>query len=204
MAVKVAINGFGRIGRLVLRAMVESGRDDLVPVAINDLGSTEANAHLFHYDSVHGRFPGQLEVSGDTITIRYGGRVWGPIKVSAERDPTKVPYAGVDVALECTGIFTSKDKASALIKAGARKVLAAGATMERIAEAIQLVSTTVDGLLATMDEQAGGVARINDAVTAMDSSTQQNAALVEQAAAATDSLNLQAKSLADAIGQLRT
>ena len=92
MAVKVAINGFGRIGRLVLRAMVESGRDDLVPVAINDLGSTEANAHLFHYDSVHGRFPGQLEVSGDTITIRYGGRVWGPIKVSAERDPTKVPY----------------------------------------------------------------------------------------------------------------
>ena len=123
MAVKVAINGFGRIGRLVLRAMVESGRDDLVPVAINDLGSTEANAHLFLYDSVHGRFPGQLEVSGDTITIRYGGRVWGPIKVSAERDPTKVPYQGVDVALECTGIFTSKDKASALIKAGARKVL---------------------------------------------------------------------------------
>ena len=89
MAVKVAINGFGRIGRLVLRAMVESGRDDLVPVAINDLGSTEANAHLFHYDSVHGRFPGQLEVSGDTITIRYGGRVWGPIKVSAERDRPK-------------------------------------------------------------------------------------------------------------------
>ena len=123
MPVKVAINGFGRIGRLVLRAMVESGRDDLVPVAINDLGSTEANAHLFRYDSVHGRFPGQLEVSGDTITIRYGGRVWGPIKVSAERDPTKVPYQGVDVALECTGIFTSKEKASALITAGARKVL---------------------------------------------------------------------------------
>ena len=115
MAVKVAINGFGRIGRLVLRAMVESGRDDLVPVAINDLGSIEANAHLFRYDSVHGRFPGQLEVSGDTITIRYGGRIWGPIKVSAERDPTKVPYEGVDVALECTGIFTSKEKASALI-----------------------------------------------------------------------------------------
>ena len=123
MAVKVAINGFGRIGRLVLRAMIESGRDDLVPVAINDLGSTEANAHLFHYDSVHGRFPGQLEVSGDTITIRYGGRVWGPIKVSAERDPTKVPYQGVDVALECTGIFTCKEKASALLTAGARKVL---------------------------------------------------------------------------------
>ncbi len=123
MSVKVAINGFGRIGRLVLRAMIESGRDDLIPVAINDLGSAEANAHLFHYDSVHGRFPGQLEVSGDTITIRHGGRVWGPIRVSAERDPTKVPYQGVDVALECTGIFTSKESASALLKAGARKVL---------------------------------------------------------------------------------
>src|SRR5689334_18780736 len=123
MPVKVAINGFGRIGRLVLRAMIESGRDDLVPVALNDLGSTDANAHLFHYDSVHGRFPGQLEVSGDTITIRYGGRVWGPIKVSAERDPAKVPYQGVDVAMECTGLFTSKDKATQLLHAGARKVL---------------------------------------------------------------------------------
>ncbi len=123
MPVNVAINGFGRIGRLVLRAMVESGRDDLVPIAINDLGSTEANAHLFRYDSVHGRFPGEVEISGDTISIHYGGRTWGPIKVSAERDPTKVPYKGVDVALECTGIFTSKEKASALITAGARKVL---------------------------------------------------------------------------------
>ena len=123
MSVKIAINGFGRIGRLVLRAMIESGRDDIVPVAINDLGSPESNAHLFHYDSVHGRFPGQLEVSGDTITVRYGGRVWGPIKVSAERDPAKVPYQGVDVALECTGLFTSKDAASALLRAGARKVL---------------------------------------------------------------------------------
>ena len=123
MSVKVAINGFGRIGRLVLRAMIESGRDDIVPVAINDLGSAEANAHLFHYDSVHGRFPGQLEVSGDSITVRYNGRVWGPMKVSAERDPHKVPYHGVDVALECTGLFTSKDAASALLQAGARKVL---------------------------------------------------------------------------------
>jgi glyceraldehyde 3-phosphate dehydrogenase len=123
MSVKVAINGFGRIGRLVLRALVESGRDDIVPVAINDLGSAEANAHLFHYDSVHGRFPGQLEVSGDSITIRHGGRVWGPIKVSAERDPTKVPYHGVDVAMECTGHFTSKESAGALLMAGARKVL---------------------------------------------------------------------------------
>ncbi len=123
MAVKVAINGFGRIGRLVLRAMVESGRDDLVPVAINDLGSVEANAHLFRYDSVHGRFPGEVTVEGDTITIVHNGKKWGPIKVSAERDPTKVPYQGVDVAMECTGIFTSKEKASALLQAGARKVL---------------------------------------------------------------------------------
>ncbi len=123
MAVKVAINGFGRIGRLVLRAIVESGRTDVVPVAINDLGSVEANAHLFRYDSVHGRFPGEVEVEGDTITIRHQGRTYGPIKVSAEREPSKVPYQGVDVALECTGLFTSKEKASALITAGARKVL---------------------------------------------------------------------------------
>ena len=92
MAVKVAINGFGRIGRLVLRAIVESGREDVVPVLINDLGSVEANAHLFRYDSVHGRFPGQVEVSGDSITIRHNGRTYGPIKVSAERDPTKVTF----------------------------------------------------------------------------------------------------------------
>jgi glyceraldehyde 3-phosphate dehydrogenase len=123
MAVKVAINGFGRIGRLVLRALVESGRQDIVPIAINDLGSVQANAHLFAYDSVHGRFPGQLEIEGDTITLRHNGKVYGPIKVTAERDPTKVPYQGVDVALECTGIFASKEKASALIAAGARKVL---------------------------------------------------------------------------------
>jgi glyceraldehyde 3-phosphate dehydrogenase len=123
MAVKVAINGFGRIGRLVLRAIVESGRTDVVPVAINDLGSVEANAHLFSYDSVHGRFPGTVEVSGQQITIRHNGRVYGPITVSAERDPAKVPYQGVDVALECTGIFTKKESASHLITAGARKVL---------------------------------------------------------------------------------
>ena len=86
MPVKVAINGFGRIGRLVLRAIVESGREDVVPVAINDLGSVQANAHLFAYDSVHGRFPGQIEVSGNTITIRHNGKVYGPLTVSAERD----------------------------------------------------------------------------------------------------------------------
>ncbi len=124
MAVKVAINGFGRIGRLVLRAIVESGRDDVAPVAINDLGSVEANAHLFRYDSVHGRFPGEVKVEGDAITITHGGKTWGPIKVTAEREPSKVPYQGVDVAMECTGRFTSKEAASALIQgAGARKVL---------------------------------------------------------------------------------
>ena len=124
MAVNVAINGFGRIGRLVLRAIVESGRDDIVPVAINDLGSVEANAHLFRFDSVHGRFPGEVTVQGDAITIRYQGKTFGPIKVSAERDPAKVPYQGVDVAMECTGRFTTKESASALIQgAGARKVL---------------------------------------------------------------------------------
>ena len=123
MAVKVAINGFGRIGRLVLRAMVESGRTDIEPIAINDLGSVEANAHLFRYDSVHGRFPGQVKVEGDSITITHGGKTWGPIRVSAERDPSKVPYQGVDVAMECTGLFTTKESASQLLAAGAKKVL---------------------------------------------------------------------------------
>jgi glyceraldehyde 3-phosphate dehydrogenase len=123
MAVKVAINGFGRIGRLVLRAIIESGRTDVAVVAINDLGSVDVSAHLFRYDSVHGRFPGDVHVDGQTITIRYNGRTYGPITVSAERDPTKAPYQGVDVAMECTGIFTSKAKASALLAAGARKVI---------------------------------------------------------------------------------
>ncbi len=123
MAVKVAINGFGRIGRLVLRAMIESGRTDVECVAINDLGSVEANAHLFRYDSVHGRFPGEVAVDGNRIIITANGRTYAPITVSAERDPTKVPFQGVDVAMECTGIFASKEKASALIQAGARKVI---------------------------------------------------------------------------------
>jgi glyceraldehyde 3-phosphate dehydrogenase len=123
MTIRIGINGFGRIGRLVLRAIVESGRDDLVPVAINDLGSVEANTHLLRYDSVHGRFPGEVEISGDTITIRSEGRSYGPIKVAAERDPTKVPFQGVDVAMECTGHFTTKDAATQLLATGARKVL---------------------------------------------------------------------------------
>ena len=123
MAVKVAINGFGRIGRLVLRAMIESGRSDIEPVLINDLGSVEDNAHLFRYDSVHGRFPGTVEVEGDALVITMNGRKYAPIRVSAERDPAKVPLQGVDVAMECTGLFTSKEAASKLLQAGARKVL---------------------------------------------------------------------------------
>jgi glyceraldehyde 3-phosphate dehydrogenase len=128
MSVKIAINGFGRIGRLVLRALVETGRDDLVPVAINDLGSIETNAHLFRYDSVHGRFPGQVVIDGDTMSIRYRDRSYGPIKVSAVKDPTNVPFHGVDVALECTGHFRRRDAAAQLIAAGARKVLVSAPT----------------------------------------------------------------------------
>ena len=108
MSVSIAINGFGRIGRLVLRALVENGRDDLFPVAINDLGSIEANAHLFRYDSVHGRFPGQVEIDGDTISFATTVRSYGPIKVSAERIRPRRHSMGVDVALECTGHFRQR------------------------------------------------------------------------------------------------
>jgi glyceraldehyde 3-phosphate dehydrogenase len=120
MTVRVAINGFGRIGRNVLRAIIESGRTDIEVVAINDLGPVETNAHLLRYDSVHGRFPAEVKVSGDSIDV---GR--GPIKVTAERDPAKLPHheLNVDVALECTGIFTTKEKASAHLAAGAKRVL---------------------------------------------------------------------------------
>ena len=123
MAVKVAINGFGRIGRLVLRAMIESGRTDIDCVLINDLGSVEDNAHLLRYDSVHGRFPGKVETRDNALVITHDGRTWGPIRVSAERDPAKVPLQGVDVAMECTGLFTKRDAAAKLLDAGARKVL---------------------------------------------------------------------------------
>ncbi|MEE8657844.1 Glyceraldehyde-3-phosphate dehydrogenase [Acetobacteraceae bacterium EV16G] len=123
MATKIAINGFGRIGRLVLRSIIESGRTDVVPVAINDLGSVAENAHLLAYDSVHGRLPADVRAEGDKLIISANGRQWDPIHVSAERDPTAVPFKGVDVAMECTGLFTSKEKASALLKAGARKVI---------------------------------------------------------------------------------
>jgi glyceraldehyde 3-phosphate dehydrogenase len=120
MAVRVAINGFGRIGRNVLRAIAESGRKDIEVVGINDLGPVETNAHLLRFDSVHGRFPGTVTVDGDSISLGNG-----KIKVSAERDPAKLPWKalGVDIALECTGIFTSKEKAALHLTAGAKRVL---------------------------------------------------------------------------------
>ncbi|OYW34597.1 MAG: type I glyceraldehyde-3-phosphate dehydrogenase [Rhizobiales bacterium 12-66-7] len=120
MTVKVAINGFGRIGRNVLRAIIESGRTDIQVVAINDLAPVETNAHLLRFDSVHGRFPAQVVVDGDTIDCGQG-----KIKVTAVRDPAQLPHKelGVDIALECTGIFASKEKASAHLTAGARRVL---------------------------------------------------------------------------------
>ncbi|MBO9426114.1 type I glyceraldehyde-3-phosphate dehydrogenase [Labrenzia sp. R4_1] len=121
MVTKVAINGFGRIGRNVLRAIVESGRTDIEVVGINDLGPVETNAHLLRYDSVHGKFPATVTVDGDTISID-GGK---PIKVTAIRDPKDLPWGelGVDIAMECTGIFNSKDKAAAHLDAGAKRVL---------------------------------------------------------------------------------
>ncbi|AEV39199.1 Glyceraldehyde-3-phosphate dehydrogenase B (GAPDH) [Pseudovibrio sp. FO-BEG1] len=120
MAVKVAINGFGRIGRNVLRAIIESGRTDIEVVAINDLGPVETNAHLLQFDSVHGKFPAKVTVDGDTIDC---GR--GPIKVTAIRDPKELPWGemGVDIAMECTGIFTAKEKAALHLEAGAKRVL---------------------------------------------------------------------------------
>ena len=120
MAVRVAINGFGRIGRNILRAIYESGRKDIEVVAINDLGPVETNAHLLRFDSVHGRFPHEVKVVGDSITV--GG---GAIKVTAIKDPSQLPYKeiGVDIALECTGIFTARDKAALLLAAGAKRVL---------------------------------------------------------------------------------
>ena len=120
MALKVAINGFGRIGRNVLRAIIESGRTDIVVVAINDLDSAQANARLLARDSVHGKFPGTVSVDGDAIVVN-GQR----IAVTAERDPARLPHAamGVDIALECTGFFTDAAKAGAHITAGAKKVL---------------------------------------------------------------------------------
>ena len=120
MTLRVAINGFGRIGRNVLRAIIESGRTDIEVVSINDLGPVETNAHLFRFDSVHGRFNGEVKVAGDTIDV---GR--GPIKVTAVRNPAELPHKelGVDIAMECTGIFTSRAQAALHLDAGAKRVL---------------------------------------------------------------------------------
>jgi glyceraldehyde 3-phosphate dehydrogenase len=149
MAVKVAINGFGRIGRNILRALVEHNRRDLQLVAINDLGPVATNAHLFKYDSVHGRFNGDVKIEGDSMNVGLGA-----FKVLAERDPTKLPWRemGVDVVLECTGIFTDKEKALVHLTAGAKKVLVSapskgadltvvyGVNHDKIAAAHQVIS----------------------------------------------------------------
>jgi len=120
MSVRVSINGFGRIGRNILRAIIESGRDDIKVVAINDLGPIETNAHLLRYDTVHGRFPATVKVSGDNIDVGKG-----PIKVTSIRDPKDLPLKEleVDIAMECTGIFASREKASMHLEAGAKRVL---------------------------------------------------------------------------------
>ncbi len=120
MAIRVAINGFGRIGRNILRAIIESGRTDIQVVAINDLGSVETNAHLMRYDSVHGKFGGEVRVEGDSIDVGQG-----PIKVYAIRDPKELPWGelSIDIAMECTGIFTARDKAGWHLEAGAKRVL---------------------------------------------------------------------------------
>jgi glyceraldehyde 3-phosphate dehydrogenase len=170
MATRVAINGFGRIGRLVLRAIVESKRSDVVVVGVNDLGPVETNAHLLRYDSVHGRFPGEVKVDGDLMIVD-GHK----IKVTAERDPSKLPHKdlNVDVALECTGIFTSKEKASAHLTAGAKRVL---------------VSAPADGVDKTI------VFGVNDDVLT------KNDIVVSNASCTTNCLVPMAKVLHDAFG----
>ena len=120
MSIRVAINGFGRIGRNILRAIVESARDDIIVVGINDLGPVETNAHLLRYDSVHGKFPADVKVSGNDLDVGQG-----PIKVTSIRDPKDLPWKelDVDIAMECTGIFASREKASMHLDAGAKRVL---------------------------------------------------------------------------------
>ena len=128
MSVKVAINGFGRIGRNILRASIENNREDIEVVAINDLGSPEMNLHLLKYDSVHGRFPLELSLHKNYLKVNNA-----EIEITAERDPAKLPWSEVDVALECTGIFTNKEKASLHLKNGSKKVLisAPGGNVDR-------------------------------------------------------------------------
>ncbi len=140
MAVRVAINGFGRIGRLVLRSIIEHARQDIQVVAINDLGPVETNAHLLRYDSVHGRLPATVTTGEDWIDVGYG-----KIKVTAERDPAKLPHKdlGVDIAMECTGLFTARAKAAAHLDAGARRVLISAPGEEADATIVYGVNDTV-------------------------------------------------------------
>ncbi|WP_293897920.1 type I glyceraldehyde-3-phosphate dehydrogenase [Phenylobacterium sp.] len=147
MTVRVAINGFGRIGRLVLRSIVEHGRRDIEVVAINDLGPVETNAHLLRYDSVHGRFPGTVTTGEDWIDAGFG-----KIKVTAIRDPADLLHAElkVDIALECTGLFTARDKAAAHLKAGAKRVIisAPGDGVDKtIVYGVNHVTLTADDLI---------------------------------------------------------
>lgn len=147
MAVKVAINGFGRIGRNILRAVIESGRTDIEVVAINDLGPVETNAHLMRYDSVHGKFPGTVKVDGDTMDV---GR--GPIRVTAIRDPKELPWSDVDIAMECTGIFASKEKASIHLENGSKRVLISapgGSDVPTIVYGVNHDSLTSDDLVVS-------------------------------------------------------
>ena len=125
MALRVAINGFGRIGRLVLRSIIEHNRTDIEVVAINDLGPVETNAHLLRYDSIHGRFPAKVAVEGDSLVITANGKTYAPIKVTAIRNPAELPHKDlkVDIAFECTGIFTKRDTAAAHLEAGAKRVI---------------------------------------------------------------------------------
>jgi len=168
MTVKVAINGFGRIGRNVLRAIVESGRKDIEVVAINDLGPVETNAHLVRFDSVHGRFPGTVTTGADWIDV---GR--GKIKVTAIRNPEELPWGEVDIAMECTGIFTARDKAALHLKNGSKRVL---------------VSAPADNADKTI------VFGVNDKTLTKDD------LVVSNASCTTNCLSPVAKALNDAIG----
>ncbi|WP_210878129.1 type I glyceraldehyde-3-phosphate dehydrogenase [Roseovarius autotrophicus] len=171
MTTKVAINGFGRIGRNVLRAIVESGRTDIEVVAINDLGPVETNAHLMRYDSIHGRFPGEVTTGEDWIDV---GR--GRIRVTAIRNPEDLPWRDVDIAMECTGIFTARDKAALHLKNGSKRVL---------------VSAPAEGADKTI------VFGVNEgALTAGD-------LIVSNASCTTNCLSPVAKALNDAIGITR-
>ncbi|SIS87996.1 glyceraldehyde-3-phosphate dehydrogenase (NAD+) [Roseivivax lentus] len=147
MTTKVAINGFGRIGRNILRALIEGGRTDIEVVAINDLGPVETNAHLLQYDSVHGRFPAPVTTGDDWIDV---GR--GPIRVTAIRDPKELPWSDVDVALECTGIFTSREKAALHLENGSKRVLVSAPCSEAhktIVYGVNHDSLTADDLVVS-------------------------------------------------------